>query len=229
MALILSIDAATASATVCLGDENQLLASQSNDEQKDHGSFLQLAIQQVLSSANQKIKNIDAVAVSAGPGSYTGLRVGLASAKGICYALNKPLILLNTLQILAADAIKEVGNPTALYCPMIDARRMEIFSALYSYELNEVMHTKTFILTENDFTRQLQKTAKQIIFTGSGVEKWQKVAPKEDFIFLQKTTPSPHALNSLAQQDFHQQRFADLAYSEPLYFKPFYTTAKIIP
>ncbi|AYD46229.1 tRNA (adenosine(37)-N6)-threonylcarbamoyltransferase complex dimerization subunit type 1 TsaB [Arachidicoccus soli] len=226
MALILSLDAATSSATVCLGKDQQLLATECNTEQKDHAAFLQKAIEEVFSKSKQKLKDIDAIAVSAGPGSYTGLRVGLASAKGLCYTLNKPLILLNTLQILAADAILEMNNPEALYCPMIDARRMEVFSALFSNQLNEVMTTNTFILTEEAFKEELDKTSKQIIFTGSGVEKWQKIAPKENYIFLQQTTPSAKSLNNLAQENYNQQRFADIAYSEPLYFKPFYTTAK---
>lgn len=228
MALILNIDTATEHALVALTDEKGVIASEHNDDPMSHAAFVQPAIESMVTRTGVRLQQIDAVAVSAGPGSYTGLRVGLASAKGLCFALDKPLILLNTLCIMAQQAKGQIGNDQALYCPMIDARRMEVFAALFDFSLNEIIPTGAFILTEESFTSSLTRQQKPVVYFGSGALKWEKIAPAHDAIFIRDTLCSAYAINQLAQDDFKRKAFADVAYSEPLYAKNFFTTAKII-
>src|SRR5687768_2649863 len=123
MALILNIDTATETAMVSLAENDSILSFAVNNNQKDHASFLHPAIQDIINKTNKTIGEVDAVAVTSGPGSYTGIRVGMAAAKGLCYALQKPLITLNTLEVIALSSIEKIKED-ALYCPMIDARRM---------------------------------------------------------------------------------------------------------
>jgi len=227
MALILSIDTALEHAFVCIGNSEKIIAEEQNNEQKNHAAFVQPTIERIFKKENLQLTDIDAVAVSAGPGSYTGLRVGMASAKGLCFALNKPLILLNTLKIMAKAATLQLNNSAALYCPMIDARRMEVFAALYDYSLNEVIPTGAFVLTEENFIHQFCKSNREIIFFGSGMHKWRNIAPKGNVNFYNENIAAGSAINMLAQQCFGRQQFANLGYSEPIYAKSFYTTAKI--
>ena len=141
MALILNIDTATEHASACLSKDGQLLAMESNPNQKDHASFIQPAIQRLMAAVNYELLAIDAIAVSNGPGSYTGLRVGLSTAKGLCYALNKPLILINTLEIIATAAIQHTVEASAgqLFCPMIDASVVEQAIVDHEAELAEII------------------------------------------------------------------------------------------
>ncbi len=140
MGLILNIDTATETAQVSFAKDGKVLQSLTNELQKDHASFLQTAIQQLAKKNNLILTDVDGIAVTAGPGSYTGIRVGMASAKGLCYALNKPLIAINTLQVLTVAAQQELNNASEiLFCPMIDARRMEVFTAIYNNTLAEIL------------------------------------------------------------------------------------------
>ena len=149
MSYIINIDTATATAHVSIAQDGKLLQALQNESQKDHGAFVQTAIQQLLKAAALSFVDIDAIAVTAGPGSYTGLRVGLASAKGLCYALNKPLLTLNTLEVLTTAAKKFSNNQQGvLYCPMIDARRMEVFTALYTDTLTALVPPCAMILND---------------------------------------------------------------------------------
>lgn len=227
MALILNIDTATENAAVSLGNGKGVIAFEKNSDPMNHASFVQPAIEKIFSVAGKQLQDIDAVAVSAGPGSYTGLRVGLASAKGLCFALDKPLILLNTLQIMAQEAALHIGNEDALYCPMIDARRMEVFAALFDFSLNEIIPAGAFILTEENFTDGIARQEKPVIYFGSGMPKWEKIAPERDAFFIHNIPSNPDAVNRLAQEGFLRKSFVDTAYSEPLYVKNFFTTAKI--
>lgn len=227
MALILNIDTATENAVISLGNGKDVIASEKNSNPMNHASFVQPAIERVMSHAHSRLQQIDAVAVSAGPGSYTGLRVGLASAKGLCFALDKPLILLNTLRIMAQEARLHISNEDALYCPMIDARRMEVFAALFDFSLNEIIPAGAFILNEEKFTGGIARQEKPVIYFGSGMPKWESAAPEHNAVFIHDIPPDPDAMNLLAQEDFARKSFTDIAYSEPLYTKSFFTTAKI--
>ena len=179
MALILNIDTATEFASVCISNNNEVIAYEENLEQKSHASFLQPAIKKAMDNGQWSIENLDAIAVTNGPGSYTGLRVGLASAKGLCFALNKPLILLNTLDVMASASIEEsgIGNKElvneTLFCPMIDARRMEVFTAVYDTNLNTIIAPCAMILDNQSFAKELANNT--IVFSGSGSSKLQEL------------------------------------------------------
>lgn len=223
MSLILNIDTATEFASICLSKDNGVLCYTENKEQKNHASFLQPAIQQMMDEVGYALQNIDAIAVTIGPGSYTGLRVGLASAKGLCFALNKPLIALNTLQVIANSVINndEPAENHKLICPMIDARRMEVFTALHNYQLNEVLPTQALILDENSFAVELNES--KIIFCGNGSAKFQNIL-KNDNASFSSVQYSAKNMVSLSYKKFMEKDFADLAYSSPFYGKEFYTT-----
>lgn len=228
MALILNIDTATEHASVCLSRDGELLAIESNPTQKDHAAFIQPAIQKLLSSVNCDLSSVDAIAVSNGPGSYTGLRVGLSTAKGISYALNKPLILINTLEVIATAAIEayqpasNIQHPTTLFCPMIDARRMEVFTAVYNQELEQVVAPTAMILDESSFINLFEQYT--IIFSGSGSEKFKTVIKNDNGFFL-NIQHDAHHMQTIAEKMYLLKSFADKAYSEPYYIKEFFTPA----
>ncbi len=219
MSLILNIDTAETTAFINLARNGQLLHSITNTAQKDHAAFVQKAVQQVLQTADYSLAAVDAVAVTAGPGSYTGLRVGMASAKGLCYALNKPLIILNTLQVLTkAVLLQQNFESSTLFCPMIDARRMEVFTAVYKSDLSAVSEPAAIILNEHSFADILKHTP--VLFFGSGAAKWMPVVQHANASFTTISTLH-EALAALSHQYYAQNNFADLAYAEPFYIKEF--------
>lgn len=224
MAVILNIDTATDQASVALCSNGMLLAIKESANQKEHAAFLHNAIDELLREQNYSIDQMDAFAVTSGPGSYTGLRVGMATAKGLCYALEKPLICINTLQVMACAArnmIIENRLPVAedqLLCPMIDARRMEVFMAVYNMHLEEVTATKPVIL-EDDFFKNFQ--SEPVYFFGNGSRKLllldQNTAGLIDVI-----STAEH-VGVLSEGLYCKQIFSDVIYSEPQYFKEFHT------
>jgi tRNA threonylcarbamoyladenosine biosynthesis protein TsaB len=225
MALLLNIDTATEHASVCLSKDGKVLAIEESLDQKNHGSFLQPAIKKILASVNLSLSAIDAIAVTEGPGSYTGLRVGMASAKGLCYALNKPLIVLNTLRVMAAAAIDAYNvelppGSDLLFCPMIDARRMEVFTALYDSSLNQVLAPIAVVLTETSFDSELNN--KGIVFSGSGHYKFKEISLNTAAMF-DNVQHNASNMVALAEKAYKQQQFANLAYSEPFYLKEFFS------
>lgn len=222
MALILNIDTATECAIVSISDDDKILESATNNNQKDHASFLQPAIKNILDKLDLSINKLEAVAVTAGPGSYTGLRVGMASAKGLCYALKIPLITINTLEIMALSAIIQVKKNDVLYCPMIDARRMEVFTAVYDFDMNEIIKPCSIILDKDSFIDLLKTNT--IYFSGSGVIKFKEISQNENAIFSNSEI-FPEAMAQLAYKNFLNKTFADVASSAPIYLKEFYTIA----
>jgi tRNA threonylcarbamoyladenosine biosynthesis protein TsaB len=224
MAVILNIDTATEHASVCLSKDGELLALESNAHQKDHASFIQPAIKKIFSTSHYPLSSVDAIAVSNGPGSYTGLRVGLSTAKGLSYALSKPLILINTLEIIATAAIQHVKEISSehLFCPMIDARRMEVFTAIYDNQLKEIIAPTAMILDEHSFSELLQQHA--IVFNGSGAGKFEEIVTNNNAKFLQVKYDASH-MQTIAEKMYLLKSFADKAYSEPFYIKEFFTPA----
>jgi len=228
MPLLLHIDTATTYAGVCISENGKILAERSHAAQKDHASFLQPAIEAIFSETGYKLHQIEAVAVTGGPGSYTGIRVGLASAKGICFALNKPLIIINTLAVIA-NAAKEAYNPEnaadeCIFYPMIDARRMEVFAGKYNKELS-ALSEPTPIILEQAFLDNLNCHSK-VIFCGDGAIKLQSFTLPNSYTI----SISQHTVNhmiAIAEKEFIAKNFADLAYSEPIYVKDFYQPGKI--
>ncbi len=225
MSLLLNIDTATEVASVCVTLNGSLLALAKNEHQREHASFVHTAITDILHQAGYTLKDIDAFAVTSGPGSYTGLRVGMATAKGFCYAFSKPLIAVNTLEVMANAALEEINDmkENVLLCPMIDARRMEVFTGLYDLLLTIILPPGAVILEESSFNEYL--TENKIIFFGSGSVKFKGVKTDKNALFQHIEFSAKH-LGSLADKAFQQNKFSDVSYSQPNYFKDFYTTSK---
>jgi tRNA threonylcarbamoyladenosine biosynthesis protein TsaB len=223
MALILNIDTATENATISICENDKVIDYLSNVHQKDHASFLQPAIKNLLEKAGLSINKLDAVAVSAGPGSYTGLRVGMASAKGLCYALNIPFITISSLQIMALSSANQMKEQAALYCPMIDARRMEVFTAIYDYDLSEIIQPCSMILDDENFKVILEKN--KIYFSGSGILKLKEILHNEN-AFFNDSSISHHAQAHLAYEYYGKKNFDNIYSSSPVYLKEFYTLFK---
>ncbi len=220
MSLILNIDTANEAALVSMAKDGKVLRVLQNEEQNNHAAFLHTAIVQLTNTTKIPLAQIDAVAVTAGPGSYTGIRIGMASAKGLCYALNKPLIIINNLEVLTIAAQQNIQNKAAqLYCPMIDARRMEVFTAIYNFALTIDLHPCAMVLDALSFNEQLQQH--KIAFFGSGAIKWKAICshPNASFISISNVAT---AMALLSSSYFTQKKIADIAYIEPIYIKEFY-------
>jgi tRNA threonylcarbamoyladenosine biosynthesis protein TsaB len=222
MPLILHIDAAIDTATVILTEGRKILALRENKVQRDHGSWLHVAIKEMVDSCGRRLQELEGVSVTAGPGSYTGIRVGMASAKGLCYAINKPLILLNTLELLALSAIRQQKGASVLYAPMIDARRMEVFTAVYDNELSEVMAPRSLVLDGDSYYDLLNE--QEVVFFGNGSDKFKNVLQSLNAGFL-TVTITPESIVELALSRYEVSTFSDIASSEPFYIKEFFTTA----
>ena len=219
MALILFIDTSTEDAVVGLEKDGLVLSVEYNNLQKEHASFLHPAIKLILSNNNFIMKDLEAVAIASGPGSYTGLRVAMATAKGLCFALNIPLITINSLKLLAKAAILNVDKKDFLFCPMIDARRMEVFTALYNNDLEELLHPFALVLHQKSYSDFLANKA--IYFFGNGALKWQEISTNKNCLFLAKPQ-ADKAFAILAEGCYHAKSFADLALAEPEYVKAFH-------
>ena len=220
MGLILNIDTAVDAASICLARDEAIIATASNEKQKDHAAWLHEAIRSIIKSGDSSFTDLDAIAVTGGPGSYTGLRIGMAAAKGICYVINKPLISLNTLEVMAG-AVKD--SSANLLCPMIDARRMEVFTALYTKDLKIMKEPTAMVLDETSFRDEL--TSNSTCFFGNGSKKFKSICANENALFAEVMSDATSMI-SLSEQKFLQKDFADLAYAEPLYLKEFYTPTK---
>jgi tRNA threonylcarbamoyladenosine biosynthesis protein TsaB len=214
---ILHIDTAVQVASICLSDGEIIVDTRINPAEKESAAWLHVAIQSLLKENKLTPAQLDAVAVSTGPGSYTGLRVGMSAAKGLCYALSIPLISINTLQMMAAGVPK---GSTDLLCPMIDARRMEVFTALYNTSLEEVMSPTNMILDETSFATSLQEAS--ITFFGNGSNKAKDVITHPKAFFVTYTATAKDMV-MLAAGKFSKGEFSDLAYSEPFYGKDFHS------
>ena len=218
MSLILNIDTAVDNATISIAENGTIINAAFNTNQKEHATFLHEAIKQIFASASLSMNNLDAIAVTEGPGSYTGLRVGMSTAKGLCYALQKPLITICTLKMMAKDAVLNHGNEADLFCPMIDARRMEVFTSVFNSNLESVIEPCAMILNEHAFATLLNKN--KIAFSGNGSSKLQHVLTSENVIFL-PITDYANALNQLSFESFTLKKFSDLALAEPKYIKEY--------
>lgn len=220
MSIILNIDTAVQTSSICLAKNDRPPALKINPSQKDSAAWLHVAIQELLYEQNITLQHLDAIAVSEGPGSYTGLRVGMSTAKGLCYVSQKPLITINTLQMMAVAGQNE---STDLICPMIDARRMEVFTAIFDQHLNFVLPSANFILTEKSFVDLLQNHS--IVFFGNGSAKFQLITKHPNALFA-KIEIDATAMAGLSHEKFTRREFADLAYSYPFYGKDFYSSLK---
>jgi tRNA threonylcarbamoyladenosine biosynthesis protein TsaB len=220
VSLLLHIDTAVDAASICISQHNKVLAEALNPNSRESAAWLQPALQQLVQDAGVSLQQVQAVSVSAGPGSYTGLRVGMATAKGLCYALGIPLIALNTLEVMAVAALPQVPAG-ALLCPMVDARRMEVFTAIYDRDIQPVLAPTNLIVAAESFDQWL--VSNKLYFFGNGSPKIKYLFKSEGAQFIPVTTNAT-SLVPIAFERFERQQFADLAYAEPNYVKGFYTT-----
>lgn len=221
MSFILNIDTSLETASVSIAKEGNILSFQTNAIQKDHATFLHVAIAELLAKENLKPAQLDAIGVTLGPGSYTGLRVGLSAAKGLCYALNKPLISVGTLEMMTQDVLMHTENATNfLFCPMIDARRMEVFCAMYDADLKEIAEPQAKVLTSQSFAEKYDKN--MIMFFGSGMAKFRDITKNNNASFATNKFLA-NALNILTYKKFIEKNFSNLSSSIPQYSKNFYT------
>jgi len=224
MALILNLETATTVCSVSLANDGVLLSLKEQNGDYSHAENLTLFIENVLEQANVKLSDIDAIAVSKGPGSYTGLRIGVSVAKGLCYALNKPLISVSTLKHISlsvSENLKSQGvDVNSFFCPMLDARRMEVYCAFFDSLNNEIKPIAAEIIDEHSFQESLNKNA--IYFFGDGAAKCKKeLSVNKNAIFIDDVFPSAKNMISFSEQAFSNKEFEDVAYFEPYYLKDF--------
>ena len=224
MPLVLHLETSAEFCSVCLSEGMTILASREGTERFTHAAHITLFIEACMKEAKRTLEELSAVSVSMGPGSYTGLRIGLSAAKGICYALDKPLIAVETLEAVA-NAAYNLKKKEGLYIPMIDARRMEVYTAVFDATQKKISDTEALILTEDSFVDQLNNN-KVVIFCGNGVEKSKKVINASNADFQPFISTAKHLIDP-ALRKWKAKEFANLAYSSPFYFKnPNITTPK---
>ena len=217
MSLILSLDTSTHNCSVALHEKGQLITQELVSEEGSHSRALTLLIEKVMKTAGRALAELSAVAVSNGPGSYTGLRIGLATAKGICFALDKPLICLPTLQVLSAAIQAPSEN---LLLPLLDARRMEVYAAVYTAELQEVSPQIAHILSPDSF-----QEFKPVLAFGNGSSKWKQTCTHNAITFLEDPLcPEAQYMGKLAYEAFLNEKFENLVTKEPDYLKEYMGT-----
>jgi len=217
MKKLLHIDTSGALASIAISQELECLIEKTNDRLQDHATWIHTAIQEAATASGISLHELDGISVTIGPGSYTGLRVGLSTAKGLCYALQKPLLTIPTLELMASVIPVTAGE---LICPMIDARRMEVFTALYDATCKEMQPAHALILEATSFVTVLDKHP--IVFCGDGAIKFKAICTYANARFENKVATAKNQI-ALAHKKFTDAVFADLAYTEPLYVKEFYT------
>lgn len=223
MALILCLETATEVCSVSLVRDGLIIASRESTETNIHSVLLTSFIEELMGNEEIGFTALDAIAVSSGPGSYTGLRIGVAAAKGLCYAIDKPLIAIPTLRSMAygmirAIQVKPMGN--LLLCPMIDARRMEVYCGIFDEKAREIREVRAEIINEDSFHKEL--TSGHVVFGGDGAEKCSQVLNHQfNAIFLPGFKASANHMAIPAEERYSLKLFEDLAYFEPFYLKDF--------
>jgi tRNA threonylcarbamoyladenosine biosynthesis protein TsaB len=218
---ILCIETATTICSVALTSNGTIPAEKKSAEKNAHSAIVTLFIEDILKKAGLEYTDIDAVAVSKGPGSYTGLRIGVSTAKGLCYALDIPLISVNTLHSMSkgmADILSEEDSSTLL-CPMIDARRMEVYSAVYDINGKEIRETKAEIIEPDSFSEYLKNH--KVVFFGDGAAKCRDIITHPNAVFYDDVNPAAKNMAAIATEKFKDKQFEDVAYFEPCYLKEF--------
>ena len=225
MSRILCVDTSSFICSVSVFENLSLISSNSTEVEKSHSKFIIQLIDQSLKDANIKINEVDAFAVSKGPGSYTGLRIGVSTIKGLCYSLEKPLISINTLEILSKSALNHINNYNNFFiCPMIDARRMEVFTKMLDNDFNEVEKDKALILDDKSFNDI--GGGKLIYFFGDGSNKFQKITNNKNFHFIDNIISSSKHMGELANIKYENNQFENLTTFEPFYIKDFFIVNK---
>ncbi|WP_394342050.1 tRNA (adenosine(37)-N6)-threonylcarbamoyltransferase complex dimerization subunit type 1 TsaB [Mangrovimonas spongiae] len=214
--MILSIETATTNCSVALSKEGKTIAViEDYDKGYSHAERLHVYINRILSENNIDKSQLDAIAVSKGPGSYTGLRIGVSTAKGLAYALEKPLIAVSTLESLS----RQVNIEGGYIVPMLDARRMEVYSAVFNTDFSLARDIKAEVLEENSFQEYLEK--EKVYFIGNGVEKTKTIITHPNAVFIDAKLPSANEMGNIAYKKYKANNIEDVAYFEPYYLKDF--------
>ncbi len=229
MALILNIETSTAICSVCLSRDGEILTLKENKEGLNHSSLLSVFIDEILKKNQFTAKDLDAVAISMGPGSYTGLRIDVSTAKGICYGANIPLISISTLQSIALPTFKYVSQNNILknvenawFCPMTDARRMEVFCAFYDKDNNLKKDISAEIIEPDSFNDILKQ--REVVFFGDGANKCKDTITHKNAHFLDNFLASASNMVPISEYLYKKEKFVDVAYFEPFYLKDFIAT-----
>jgi len=223
MGIILNLETSSTNCSVCLTKDGVILAMKElNSENYSHAEKLHVFIEEVMKEAALKMQDLEAIAVSKGPGSYTGLRIGVSAAKGLCYALGVPLVSVSTLKSMASQ-LKSVDED-ALIIPVLDARRMEVYSAVFDNYLNQVRETKSEIIDEQSFEEYIGSTS--VHFLGSGAEKIKGIFNSDNLTFHLDVVPSAKEMAVISFDKFKNKDFEDVAYFEPYYLKDFVLQTK---
>ena len=230
MAAILNIETATSLCSVALAYDGRVVAQREVREEKAHASQLTAFIEDILKGRQLKISDLDAIAVGKGPGSYTGLRIGISVAKGLCYGSNLPLIAVGTLKVIFRQAMSAqdpliqdiLKRDNTLVCPMIDARRMEVFTCLFTKTGDLVEDVSAKIIESSSYTAYYPGHA--ILYVGSGMEKCRQVLSHPLAVFAPDIFPHASSLAELAEESYKRRDFENLAYFEPFYLKDFIAT-----
>lgn len=216
MAVILCLETSTTNCSVSVSIDGKIIALQEdNNNQYSHAEKLHLFIDDVLAKSGTLKSSLQAIAVSKGPGSYTGLRIGVSAAKGLCFALEIPLISIATLESLSHQVVIDTG----VIIPMLDARRLEVYSAVFSLEHNQIRETKAEVLGENSFSDYLESS--KVHFIGDGVEKFKSICKNKNAIYIDGKLPSANQMGALAEMKYKKNDIEDVAYYEPYYLKDF--------
>lgn len=223
MSLILHIETSTSVCSVALAEGREVFFEKESFDGPSHAALLGVFVEEALGVMKAKGRKLDAVAVSSGPGSYTGLRIGVSVAKGLCFGYGIPLIGIPTLEILAATAIQESnGAEDRIYCAMLDARRMEVYAALYDANLQSVRETAADIVTAETYAPYLEKG--KVCFFGNGSAKCKEMIDSPNACFIDDINPLAKHMVALSEKVFAEGRLEDVAYFEPFYLKEFQAT-----
>jgi len=222
MGILLNLETSSTNCSVCVAKDGEILAIRElNSANYSHAEKLHIFIEEVMQEASLKMEDLEAVAVSKGPGSYTGLRIGVSAAKGLSYALGIPLISVSTLKSMASQV--NIENDEVLI-PVLDARRMEVYSSVFDENGKEIRETKAEIIDENSFKEYIN--VKHIHFLGSGAEKIKELFPLESITYHCEVVPSAKEMASISSDKFNASDFEDVAYFEPYYLKDFVLQTK---
>lgn len=221
MSCILNIETSTETCSVAVAQDGGIIFEKINNEPNSHTKYLAKFVEEALSFAESHAIPLDAVAVSSGPGSYTGLRIGVSTAKGICYGKNVPLIAIPTLKLLCVKPLlsDDIEDENALLCPMIDARRMEAYTAIYDRALREVREVKAEVIDANTYNEWLDKGL--VYFFGNGAEKCKEIINHPNARFIDNVIPTAKSMLPLAELAIAKGQYEDVAYFEPFYLKDF--------
>ncbi len=224
MALVLNIETSVPICSVSIAKDGICMAENKSSNANDHIAQLTTLIIETLKITDHKLKDLDAIAVSSGPGSYTGLRIGVSTAKGMCHAINKPLISVNTLRSMAEPLIQIYHDKETLFCPLIDARRMEVYTAIYDRKGKIIFPPQALLFEVSDFSSFLSSS--KVVFFGSGLTKGKPLLEHQNALFYDEHEQISSNLSALSYQSYLSGEFEDLAYFEPDYIKEFYSVKK---